>query len=90
MSLDTSLLVACGGEVVVTATCNATIVGDVAAAIGVAVADDVVVVVGVVATVVVWVQRCWMRPCTSLHSHFVSVVVTQRGKEQSWWDRQTT
>ena len=55
--------------------------GDVVAAIGVADADDVVVVVG--AAVVVWVQRCWMRPCTSPQSHFVSVVVTQRVKKTS-------
>ena len=36
-------------------TCNATTVGDVVAIVGVAAADDVVVVVGAMATVVVWV-----------------------------------
>ena len=90
MILDNSLMVVCGGEVVVAAAHNAVVVDDVAAAVGVTVVDDVVVVVGAAAAVVVWVQRCWMRPCTSPQSHFVSVVVTLRGKELSWWYRQTT
>ena len=58
MSLDNSLLVAYGGEVLIAAACSATAVDDVAAAIGVATADGVVVVVGAAATVVVWVQQC--------------------------------
>ena len=58
MSLDKSLMVVCGGEVVVVATCNAAIVDDVAAVVGVADADDVLFGVGVVAVVIVWVQRC--------------------------------
>ena len=89
-SPDKSLLVVCGGVVVVAAAHNAAAMGDVAAAIGVADADDVVVVVGAAIVVFVWVQQCWMRPCTSPQSHFVSMAVTQRGKEPSWWDRQTT
>ena len=52
MSLDNSLLVACGGEVTVAAARITTAMGDVAAM------DDVVVVVGAVAVVAVWVQRC--------------------------------
>ena len=63
MSPDNSLTVACGDVVVA--------VGDVAAVVGVVAADDVVVVVGATTAVVVWVQRCWMRPCTSLQYHFV-------------------
>ena len=90
MSPANSLLVACGDVVVVAAACNAADPGDVAPVVGVAAVDDVVVGVGVAAAVVVWVQRCWMRPCTSPQSHFVSVAVTLRGKEPSWWDRQTT
>ena len=86
MSPHNSQLVACGGVVVVTAMRNAAIVGDVVVAVGVAVADDVVVVVGDIAVVVVWVQRCLMRPCTSPQFAFVSVVVTPTGKEPSWWD----
>ena len=80
MSLDNSLLVACGGEVAVAATHNAATTGDVAAA------DDVVVMVGAATTIVVWVQRCLMRPCTSLQFSFVLEVVTSMGKESSWWD----
>ena len=80
MSPHNSQLVACGGEVGVAAA------GDVVAAVGVAAADDVVVVVGAVAVVVVWVQRCLMRPCTSPQFAFVLVVVTPKGKEPSWWD----
>ena len=49
---DNSLMVACGDEVVVAATCNAAVADDVVAT------DGVVVAVGVVATVVVWVQWC--------------------------------
>ena len=48
------------------ATRNVVVASDVVATVGVAAADDVVVVVGAAAVVVVWVQRCWMRPCTSL------------------------
>ena len=55
MSPDNSLTVVYGGEVVVAATCNATTMGNFAAAVGVATADGVVVGVGVVAVVVVWV-----------------------------------
>ena len=72
MSLDNSLLIACGDAVVVAASVEGVGVG-----------------VGVAAALVVWVQQRWMRPCTSLQSHFVSVVVTLRGKEPSWWDQQT-
>ena len=64
-SPDNSLMVACGDGVVVAAACNAAAVGDVVAAAGVVATDDVVVVVGAAATVFVWVQGCWMRPCTS-------------------------
>ena len=84
MSLDNSLLVACGDVVVVAATRNTTAANDVAAV------DGVGVGVGDAATLVVWVQRCWMRQCTSPQSHFVSVVVTLRGNEPSWWYQQTT
>ena len=65
MSPDKSLLFACGDVVVVVAMRNAAAASDVVVAIGVAAADDVVVVVGAAAAVVVWVQRCLMRPCTS-------------------------
>ena len=58
MSLDNSLLVACGDVVVVVDVCNAATMGDVVAVVGVAATDDFVVVVGATATVVVWVQRC--------------------------------
>ena len=78
MSPHNSQLVACGGEVVVAAAHNASATGDVAAT------DDVVVVVGAVATVVVWVQRCLMRPCTSMQFLFVLVVVIPTKKEPSW------
>ena len=54
-----SLLVVCGGAVVVAAMRNAMDADDVA------VANGVVVVVGAAVAVVVWVQRCWMRACTS-------------------------
>ena len=76
MSPDNSLLVACGDAVVVVVACNATAANDVADDVDVAAVDGVVVVVGAVTAVVVWVQRCWMRACTSPQSHFVSVVVT--------------
>ena len=62
MSPHKSQLVACGGEVVVADRRNATATGDVAAAIGIAVVDDVMVVVGVAVAVAVWVQQCLMRP----------------------------
>ena len=87
MSPHNSQLVACGGVVVVAATCNAATASDVAVSIGVVAMDDVVVVVGVAAAVFVLVQRCLMRPCTSLQFSFVLVVVTPMGKEPSWWDR---
>ena len=90
MSLDKSLMVACGDVVVVVATHNAAFASDVVATVGVATADNVVVVVGVAAAIVVQVQRCWMRACTSPHSRLVSVVVTLRGKELSWWYWKTT
>ena len=89
MSPHNSQLVACVGEVVVAAKHNAT-AGDVVDVVGIVAVNDVVVVVGAAAMVVVWVQRCWMRPCTSLQSHFVLVMVTLRGNELSWWYRQTT
>ena len=81
MSPHNSQLVACGGEVVVVAACNADTAG------GVAAADDVLVVVGVVATVAIWVQQCLMRLRISLQFAFVLVVVTPTRKEPSWWDR---
>ena len=89
-------MVVCGGEVVVVAACNAVAVDDVAAAAGAAAAvdvaatDGVVVAVETATAVVVWVQRCWMRACTSPQSRFLSVVVTLRGKKPSWWYRKTT
>ena len=58
MSPNNSLTVACGDAVVAVTAQNATTMGDVVANVGVAAVDDVVVVVGVAATVVVWVQRC--------------------------------
>ena len=58
MSLDNSLTVACGGEVVVVAARNVVATDDVVAAIGVADADDVAVSVGAAVALVVWVQRC--------------------------------
>ena len=54
-SPDKSLMVVCGDEVVVVAVHNAAAVDDVAATIDVAAADGVVVVVGAMASVVVWV-----------------------------------
>ena len=47
------------------AACNAVVVDDVVATVDAAVADAVVVVVGAMTAVVVWVQRCWIRACTS-------------------------
>ena len=90
MILDNSLTVACGDVVVAAATRSVAVAGDVAAAVGVADADDVVVVVGATTVVVVWVQRCWMKACTNPQSHLVSVVVTLRGKKPSWWYWKTT
>ena len=58
MSPHNSQLVACGSEVVVAAACNSTATGDVAIVVGVAAAENVLVVVGAVAAVVVWVQQC--------------------------------
>ena len=84
MRKNNSLTIACGDAVVVAVVCNAAIASDVATA------DDVVVVVGDAVAVVVWVQWCLMRPCTSQQYHFVSVVVTLMGKEPSWWDQKTT
>ena len=80
-----SILVVCGGVVVVAATRNAATTGDVAVDVGVAAMDNVVVVVGAAAAVVVWVQWCWMRACMNPYSHLVSMVVTLMGKESSWW-----
>ena len=54
-----------GDEVVVVAACNAMAAYDVVAAIDVAAVDSIVVAIGDTTTVVVWVQRCWMRACTS-------------------------
>ena len=54
MSPHNSLLVACGGVVVVVAVRNAAAAGDVVAAVGIGSADDFVVVVRAVAAV--WVQ----------------------------------
>ena len=85
MSPNNSLTVACGDAVVVVAACNAAAASDVAAGVSVVAADDVVVVVGATATVAVWVHQCLMRPCTSPHFLFVSMVVTLTGKEPSWW-----
>ena len=65
MSPDKSLLVACGGEVVVTAARSVAAVDDVAAIVGVAATDGVVVAVGTAVAVDVWVQQCWMRACTN-------------------------
>ena len=76
-------MVVSGDEVVIVATCNAMATDDVVTAFDVVDVDGVVVVVRAVAAVVVWVQRCWMRACTSLQSHLVSVVVTLRGKQLS-------
>ena len=81
---DNSMLVVCGDEVVVVAVHNAVVMD------GVVAADGVVVVVGAATAVVVWVQRCWMRACTSPQSCLVLVVVILRGKEPSWWYRKTT
>ena len=64
MSPHNSQLVACGGEVVVAVAHNVAATGDVMADVGVVTVDDVV------AVVVVWVQRCLMRPCTSLQFDF--------------------
>ena len=65
MSPNKSLMVACGDAVVVVAAHNATTVSDVVAVVGVVTVDNFVVVVGAATAVVVWVQRCLMRPCTS-------------------------
>ena len=86
MSPNNSLMVACGDAIVVADTRNAAATSDFVATIGVTTVDDVVVVVGDVAAVVFWVQRCLMRPCTSLQFLFVSMVVTPTRKELSWWD----
>ena len=55
MSPNKSLMVVCGGEVVVAAVHNVAAMDDVAAIVDVAVADGVVVAVGAAAAVVVWV-----------------------------------
>ena len=65
MSPHNSQLVVCGDVVVIAAARNATTAGGVPATVGVATVDDVVVMVGAVAVVVVWVQWYWMRACTS-------------------------
>ena len=82
-----SWLVACRDVVVIVAVRNVAATGGVAAIVGGAAADGVLVVVGAVAMVVVWVQRCLTRPCTSLQFAFVLVVVTPTEKDLSWWDR---
>ena len=87
---DNSLLVVCGDEVVVVTVHNAVTVDDVATIVDVAVVDVIVVAVGAAVAVVVWVQRCWMRSCTSPQFHLVSMVVTLRGKKPSWWYHKTT
>ena len=69
------------------ATHNAAATGGVGVVVGGADTDDVAVVVGATAAVVVWVQWCLMIPCTSPHFYFVSVVVTPMGNEPSWWDQ---
>ena len=74
-------MVTCGDEVVVAIVHNNAAANDVAAIDGVAVADGVVVAVGAAAAVVVWVQQCQMRACTSPQSCLVLVVVTLRGKK---------
>ena len=83
-------MVVCGDEVVFAAACNAVVADDVTADVDVAAVDDVVVAVGAVAATVVWVQQCWMRACTSPHTHLVLVVVTLRGNKLSWWYQKTT
>ena len=82
-SLDNSLMVVCGDEVVVVAAHNAVAADDVATVVDVATANDVVAAVGAVAVVVVWVQQCWIRVCTSPETHLVSAVVTLTGKKPS-------
>ena len=89
-SPDNSLMVVCGDEVVVVAACNVVAADDVVAIVDVAATNGVVVAVGAADAVVVWVQWCWMRACTNPQSRLVSLVVTLRGKEPSWWYRQTT
>ena len=84
MSPDNSLTVA------VVVARNAVAAGDVATVVGVVATDDVVIVVGVGDTIVVWVQRCLVRPCTSPQFHFLLVVVTLTRKELSWCYWQTT
>ena len=55
MSPDNSLMVACGDVVVDVAMHNVGAMDDVAVAIGVAAVNDVVVVLGDAASVIVWV-----------------------------------
>ena len=55
MSPNNSLMVACGDVIVVATMHNVVAASDFASVVGVAAADNVVVVVGAVATVVVWV-----------------------------------
>ena len=55
MSPHNSQLVACAGEVVVAAACNAATMGDVVAVVGVVATDDVVIVVGAMTAVAIWV-----------------------------------
>ena len=66
MNPDNFLLVACGDAVVVAAARNVSTASDVVAVVGVAIVDDVVVVLRATVAIVVWVKQCWMRPCTSL------------------------
>ena len=80
-------MVVCGDGVVVLDARNVVATDDVANVVDVVAVDGVMAAVGVAVVVVVWVQWYWMRACTSLQSHFVSVVVTLRGNEPSWWYR---
>ena len=89
-SLYKSLMVVCGGEVVVVAVHNDVVVNDVVATVDVAAMDGVVVTVGDMVVTIVWVQRCWMRACTSPQSCLVSMVVALRGKKLAWWYQKTT
>ena len=80
---DNSLMVVCGDEVLVAAACNAMTVDDIAGVVDVMDTSGVMVAFGAAAVIVVWVQQCWMRACTNMYSHLVSLVVTLRGKKPS-------
>ena len=64
-SLDNSLMVVCGGEVVVAAAHNVAAMDDVVATIGAMTTVDVVAIVGATTVVDVKVQQCWMRASTN-------------------------